>query len=110
MANFESITAGKRMLKIFFLSLLFVSCRVTIAPKFNLNAECLRLAEMAYFEGQYDAVRGDVKIRQVDSVWLWTRSPWCSGRAVTWQPGVWRKPCNDADSLVVPSKTRHKWW
>ena len=32
--------------------------------------------EVGYFEGQKDAVEGDVRVRKKDSTWTWTRSPW----------------------------------
>ena len=36
----------------------------------------LLLMENAYFNGQKEAVAGDVRIEQVDGQWKWTKSPW----------------------------------
>lgn len=34
-------------------------------------------AEYGYFQGQKDALTGDVRIQKVgDSCWVWTKSPW----------------------------------
>lgn len=28
------------------------------------------------FKGQKDALEGDIRIKQKDSCWVWTKSPW----------------------------------
>jgi hypothetical protein len=36
-----------------------------------------REVEKAYFEGQKDAINGDIRIeKNEDSVYVWTKSPW----------------------------------
>lgn len=47
--------------------------------------------EKGYFEGQVDALSGDVRIVRVysdDSIpkWDWAKSPWDSGRAPVYTP------------------------
>lgn len=43
----------------------------------RLRAE---LAERCYFEGQQDALNGDIRIKFVStSEWIWVRSPWDDG-------------------------------
>ena len=37
--------------------------------------------EQAYFEGQKDALEGDVRIKQTEEGWVWTKSPWDEGQA-----------------------------
>lgn len=45
--------------------------------KKDLENNLYKLAEMAYFEGQRDAINGDVRIKLgEDSVYHWTKSPW----------------------------------
>lgn len=47
----------------------------------------IRLAEYAYFEGQRDALTGDVRIkRTVDSCYVWTKSPWDDGQMPLFHP------------------------
>ena len=53
--------------------------------------------EHAYFEGQRDAVNGDVRIRLDDSVYVWKKSPWDDGKAPLYSPDV-------EDSKVSPNK------
>mgnify|MGYP000952285422 CR=1 FL=1 len=49
-----------------------------IVSEYLLKRETQRLAEYAYFEGQKDAITGDVRIKYIeeDSCWVWTKSPW----------------------------------
>lgn len=45
--------------------------------------------EQAYFEGQKDALEGDVRIRKNnDSCWIWTKSCWDSGEQPTFNPSI----------------------
>ena len=45
--------------------------------------------EEAYFEGQKDALNGDVRIRKNgDSCWIWTKSCWDSGTQPTFNPSI----------------------
>jgi hypothetical protein len=51
-----------------------------------LNA-VIKHAEECYFEGQKDALEGDIRIKQVnDSCWVWTKSPWDEGRKAIFNP------------------------
>lgn len=46
-------------------------------------------AEEAYFEGQKDAMSGDIRIKQTqDSCWIWTKSPWEGGKKPTFNPSI----------------------
>jgi hypothetical protein len=57
------------------------------ADKEKLSAAIYEIAEAAYFEGQKDALNGDFRIKQVsDSCWIWTKSPWGSGKKATFNP------------------------
>ena len=43
--------------------------------------------EESYFEGQRDALEGDVRIkRNQDSCWIWSRSPWENNNAPLYDP------------------------
>ncbi len=45
------------------------------------------IAERAYFEGQRDAIDGDVRIRlNNDSCYEWIKSPWDNGRSPIYNP------------------------
>ncbi|MBD3262172.1 MAG: hypothetical protein GF334_10990 [Candidatus Altiarchaeales archaeon] len=60
--------------------------------------------ERAYFEGQKDALQGDIRIDSTDSGWAWTESPWDSKKEPLWHPD---KPFMALlDSLV----SREKKW
>ncbi len=43
--------------------------------------------EVAYFEGQRDALEGDIRIfKTSDSCYIWIKSPWSSGEAPIYNP------------------------
>jgi hypothetical protein len=43
--------------------------------------------EQAYFEGQKDALNGDIRIkRNQDSCYIWTSSPWDNGKEPIYNP------------------------
>jgi hypothetical protein len=44
--------------------------------------------EKAYYEGQRDALEGDIRIKKVDSVYLWTKSCWDSGKMPIFNPSL----------------------
>jgi len=45
--------------------------------------------EQAYFEGQKDALNGQIKIKQtIDSCWVWIDSPWNNGREPHYKPSL----------------------
>lgn len=53
----------------------------------EINEVLTYALEQAYFEGQLDATNNDVRISRVDdSTFVWTRSPWDSGRAPLFIP------------------------
>lgn len=46
-----------------------------------------RSMEKAYFEGQHDAIAGDVRIgKNADSCWVWTKSCWDDGKIPVFDP------------------------
>lgn len=49
--------------------------------------EVYEALEKAYFEGQKDALSGDIRIkRNIDSCWIWTKSPWDKGTSPIFDP------------------------
>jgi len=61
--------------------MLFTSCYV------QTEKELYKLCEQAYFEGQRDALEGDVRIKKDDNgCWIWTKSPWNSNREPEFDP------------------------
>lgn len=76
----------KKSIAIIYLVLItisFTSCDYGVYK----NTELYETAEQAYFEGQRDALSGDIRIkRNVDSCWIWTESPWDGGRVPTFDP------------------------
>lgn len=45
--------------------------------------------ERAYFEGQKDALNGDVRImKNFDSCWVWAKSCWDDGTQPTFNPSI----------------------
>lgn len=58
----------------------------------SITNSILELTEQAYFEGQKDAINGDIRIILVkdtlnDSVkWVWLKSPWKSGNKPIYNP------------------------
>ena len=58
-------------------------------------------AEEAYYEGQKDAIEGDIRIeKNQEGVYEWTKSCWDSGREPSFQPGK--------ESVFVPEKETYK--
>ena len=47
---------------------------------------CDSLMSKAYFEGQKDAINGDVRIAIKDSVYIWTKSCWNDGAKPLFNP------------------------
>jgi hypothetical protein len=76
----------KKLLLILLTTLLF-SCDkennyIMITEK-EFNKGC----EIAYFEGQRDALENDIRIkRNQDSCWIWCKSPWDNGKAPIYNP------------------------
>ena len=63
-----------------------------------ITNEIIRLTiykiEQAYYEGQVDALTGDIRIERVvnefchDTTYQWIKSPWKSGEVPTYQPPI----------------------
>jgi hypothetical protein len=46
-----------------------------------------KIAEKAYYEGQVDALTGDIRITlNNDSIYVWNKSPWDSGKKPIFDP------------------------
>lgn len=60
------------------------------------NTEKLKVTELlenCYFEGQKDALNGNIRIKQTkDGCWVWTKSCWDNGTKPIFNPS---NVCND---------------
>lgn len=62
---------------------LLSSCDYAVVEEKSLTEVC----ERAYFEGQRDALNGDVRIKlNSDSCYYWIKSPWDSGKSPIYVP------------------------
>ena len=75
-----------KTVKLYFLitlTIMLTSCDFVIVKEKQLQEAC----EEAYFEGQKDALNGDVRIKlDKDSCYQWIKSPWDSGRIPDYNP------------------------
>ncbi len=56
---------------------------------FCMPKENRKMIEQAYFEVQSDAIKGDIRIKQIsDSCWIWNRSCWDDGDEPIYKPRV----------------------
>lgn len=70
--------------------LIFLGLGLTLALSDQGDEEIVTKAlEEAYFEGQRDALTGDVRISKTnDGCWVWTKSCWDSGRTPIFNPSI----------------------
>jgi hypothetical protein len=74
--NFLKIEKMKKLIIILFVSCLLCSCDYGVMQQKDFTE---RLEE-AYFEGQKDAINGDIRIKMnKDSCYVWIKSPWDEG-------------------------------
>ena len=75
-----------KTVKLYFLitlAIMLTSCDYAIVNEKQLQEAC----EETYFEGQKDALNGDVRIKlDKDSCYYWIKSPWDSGRIPNYNP------------------------
>ena len=87
---------NKIIVKIIGLILILSSCHVKEHDNTSAELERQITSEMerAYFEGQKDALLGDVRIERIngeldpDTLWRWTSSPWDSGKEPIYHPPI----------------------
>lgn len=62
----------------------------------KIERHLTELAERAYFEGQHDAIVGDIRVRYdiVTKRWDWIKSPWDSGKPAIYDPKTWTEDQN----------------
>lgn len=71
------------LLLILILAICFAGCNYGIANKDKV----IKALEKAYFDGQKDALEGDVRIKLTsDSIYIWTKSPWNNGNKPLYNP------------------------
>ena len=54
----------------------------------ELSVQLYEFAEKAYFEGQRDALTGDIRVKNTAEGWIWTKSPWDNGQKPVYNPSV----------------------
>lgn len=67
---------------------ILTSCdyRIAVFSEKDIKNQITVMCEKAYFEGQTDAIHGDIRIKYLnDSVWVWTKSPWNDGSKPTFK-------------------------
>ena len=70
-----------------FISLFFAGCNAAIIDEEGTEKNITKLVEQAYFEGQRDAINGDVRIKlNSEGVYFWTKSCWNSGITPIFNP------------------------
>lgn len=69
------------------ISLYQFSVTKSVSENTNIKKELCKIVERAYFEGQRDAIKGDIRIEMYcDSVYHWKKSPWNDGTAPIYIP------------------------
>lgn len=71
----------------FSLFIIFTSCNYATVDKKELTQKVQEACERAYFEGQRDALDGDIRIKMgKDSSYIWIKSPWNNGDKPIYNP------------------------
>lgn len=73
---------------IFLFVITSISCTdMGVYDKNEVKKNLIEIAEKAYFEGQKDALEGDIRIKLIsDSIYVWTKSPWDNGDKPIFNP------------------------
>ena len=63
----------------------------------NMTKIITTYMEKAYYEGQRDAIDGDIRIKfdYTDQRWHWTKSPWNGGKDWIFDPSMQKSELND---------------
>ena len=76
---------------LFFWSFLYIAPDISITPS-NVETSVKAIMEESYYEGQRDAINGDIRIIQVKDTlnnslkWVWLKSPWDDGTPPIFKP------------------------
>lgn len=86
----------KKIFILIFISIFIISCdkHYVIVDINKVTDECEYICDSlmskAYFEGQRDAINGDIRIKlNSDSVYIWTKSCWNDGTIPLFQPSLY---------------------
>ena len=83
---FKRITSAA-FLAILMLVAVLSGCNYNIVDTKELTQKATEACERAYFEGQRDALDGDVRIKlNKDSCYQWVKSPWNNGQKPIYNP------------------------
>lgn len=81
----DNLVYGKliimKIVIILVLCLFWTGCDSYIGSRDRTINEASRLVELAYFEGQRDALEGDIRIKYDEQFkcWRWIKTPWNNG-------------------------------
>jgi hypothetical protein len=71
------------------------SCNYILVDEKELMQTAQEISEKAYFEGQRDALDGDIRIKMgKDSAFIWVKSPWNNGDKPIYSP-TYLDSCDD---------------
>jgi len=76
------------------LFILFISFLISGCSYYSYN-DVLTLCEKSYFEGQKDAIYGDIRIENINGYWHWIKSPWDNGRVPNFNPAIIKEEVPD---------------
>lgn len=65
---------------------LTTSCGFMVVKKQTVEDLVQFSSEYGYYNGQVDALNGDVRIIKTDSTYIWKKSPWNSGKSPIYNP------------------------
>lgn len=70
-------------------AVIFCGCNYNIVDTDKAEIKITETVEKAYFEGQKDALSGDIRIKQTkDSCWVWVKSCWNNGKQPIFNPSI----------------------
>ena len=66
----------------------FLGGQCTNSTRTTIESRLTLMCEKAYFDGQKDAICGDIRIKYDDSIkyYKWIKSPWLSGKPAIFIP------------------------
>jgi prepilin-type N-terminal cleavage/methylation domain-containing protein len=77
--------------------------KVTATSK-NLETHTQQTIEWAYYQGQKNALEGDIRIQKRDSLYVWIKSPWDGGKEPSYDPS-WGDHFKDEPAKIYPTTT-----
>lgn len=95
----------KKIIGLLLITSSIMSCdcgKKKVEKELSLSEEIYRNMEKAYFEGQQDAINGDIRITLKSDCYVWSKSPWDSGRLPIYNPTKEDTKIVKRDSIIEP--------